>query len=282
MCWALVPRPACTSSKKPDPPLSGVAQGWIDLTGRVALVTGAASGIGRATAEALAVAGATAILLDRDEPAVLAAAEGMASQGLSVSGQAFDVASAEAWSQLRCWIAQNHGQVDILVNCAGIARFDRIDSDMFGDFREVFGVNVEGTLLGMTTALDFMRPVGRGAIVNVSSTAALKGNPAMASYGASKAAVVHFTRSAALELNRAGLDVRVNAVLPGFTETAMAQTVHDRFDDKLGGRENTLAVFSSGRPARASEIADLILFLVSDRASFISGSAIVIDRAQSA
>ena len=130
--------------------------------------------------------------------------------------------------------------------------------------------------------IDYMRPAGRGAIVNVSSTASLKGNPAMASYGASKAAIAHYTRSAALEANRAGLDIRINAVLPGFTETGMAQQVYDRFDDKLGGREETLRVFASGRPAQPAEIADLILFLVSGRASFISGSCYNIDRAQSA
>ena len=104
----------------------------------------------------------------------------------------------------------------------------------------------------------------------------------MASYGASKAAISHFTRSAALEANRAGSDIRVNAVLPGFTETAMAQAVYDQFDDKLGGRDKTLALFSSGRPAQPEEIANLVLFLASDRASFVSGSIISIDRAQGA
>ena len=127
-----------------------------------------------------------------------------------------------------------------------------------------------------------MRKAGKGAVVNIASTAALKGNPAMASYGASKSAIAHFTRSAACELNRAGLDVRVNAVMPGFTETKMAQAVYDRFDDKLGGRAATLNVFASGRPADPVEIANLVVFLASDRASFISGSVIAADRAQSA
>ena len=108
------------------------------------------------------------------------------------------------------------------------------------------------------------------------------GFPGWSHYGASKAAIVHFTRSAALELNRVGLDVRVNAVLPGFTDTGMAQQVYDRFDQRLGGREETMRVFTSGRPADPVEIANLILFLASDRASFISGSAVVVDRAQSA
>lgn len=255
---------------------------WIDLSGRVALVTGAAAGIGRATAEAIARAGATTILLDRDEAGVADAAAEIAKGGFEAIGRALDVACEADWAGLNDWIAATWGRIDILVNCAGIARFDRVDANMFSTYREVFAVNVEGALRGMALALDYMRPAGCGAIVNVSSTASLKGNPAMASYGASKAAIAHFTRSAALETNRAALDIRINAVLPGFTETGMAQQIHDRFDDRLGGRDETLRVFASGRPAQPSEIADLILFLVSDRASFISGSCYNIDRAQSA
>ena len=259
-----------------------MANSWIDLTGQVAIITGAAAGIGQATAQAIARAGATTILLDRDEAGVATAAAGIAGDGFKAVGRALDVASETDWAALSEWIAAEYDRIDVLVNCAGIARFDRVDGEMFATYREVFAVNVEGPLRGMALALDYMRPAGRGAIVNVSSTASLKGNPAMASYGASKAAIAHYTRSAALEANRAGLDIRINAVLPGFTETGMAQQVYDRFDDKLGGREETLRVFASGRPAQPAEIADLILFLVSGRASFISGSCYNIDRAQSA
>jgi NAD(P)-dependent dehydrogenase (short-subunit alcohol dehydrogenase family) len=259
-----------------------MAQDWIDLSGKVALVTGAAAGIGRAAAAAIARAGATTILLDRDETGVAEAAMQIAKDGFKGVGRALDVTSETDWAGLTDWIAAEYGHIDVLVNCAGIARFDRVDGEMFPSYREVFAVNVEGALRGMALALDYMRPAGRGAILNVASTAALKGNPAMASYGASKATIAHYTRSAALETNRAGLDIRINAVLPGFTETGMAQQVYDRFDDRLGGREETLRVFASGRPAQPAEIADLILFLVSDRASFISGACYNIDRAQSA
>jgi len=255
---------------------------WIDLTGQVALVTGSAAGIGRATASGLAERGASVVLLDRDGAGAEAAAEAIRSVGGQAEARAHDVTSAKEWDALAQWVAEKWGRLDILVNSAGIARFDRVDEEMFDNYREVFAVNVEGSLLGMTMALKFMRAARIGAIVNVSSTAALKGNPAMANYGASKAAIAHFTRSAALELNRAGLDVRVNAVMPGFTDTAMAQQVHDRFDDKLGGRDATMKVFSSGRAAEPEEIANMIIFLASGRASFVSGSVIAVDRAQSA
>ncbi|WP_298692867.1 SDR family NAD(P)-dependent oxidoreductase [uncultured Sphingomonas sp.] len=259
-----------------------MAAPWIDLTGRLALVTGAASGIGKAAAEAIAAAGASVVLLDRDEAKVSAAADAIGADGHRASGRVLDVADAAQWRALGAEVAAEHGRLDILVNAAGIARFDRIDAEMTPTYREVFAVNVEGTIHGMATALDVMRPAGRGAIVNIASTAGLKGNPGMASYGASKAAVIHLTRSAARELNLAGLDVRVNAVLPGFVESGMGDQVIDRFSDTMGGRDRMLSAFTSGRPGRPREIADLILFLVSDRASFMSGSAVVIDRAQSA
>lgn len=259
---------------------AGVTQNpWIDLTGQVALITGAASGIGKAAAEAIAAAGASVVLLDRNEAKVLAAAQGI---GPHAIGRALDVADEAQWQALGAWVATEFGRLDILVNAAGIARFDRVSPAMTPTYREVFAVNVDGTLFGMAMALEVMRPAGRGAIVNIASTAGLKGNPAMASYGASKAAVIHLTRSAALELNRAGLDVRVNAVLPGFVESGMGDQVIDRFSETMGGRDKMLSAFTSGRAGRPEEIADLILFLVSDRASFMSGSAVVIDRAQSA
>ncbi|MBV1686195.1 SDR family oxidoreductase [Novosphingobium sp. G106] len=262
--------------------MTGTSEGWIDLTGKLALVTGAAAGIGRASAMAMASAGAVTIVLDRDEHGAAQAANAIQAAGGRAIARQLDVTSEPAWHDLADWLEREWGRVDILVNCAGIARFDRVDEAMFETYREVFGVNVDGTLFGMTMALRFMRKTGQGAIVNISSTASLKGNPAMASYGASKAAVSHFTRSAALETNRAGLDIRINAVLPGFTDTAMAQAVHDRFDEKLGGHDKTLAIFSSGRAAQPEEIANLVLFLASERASFVSGSTISIDRAQGA
>jgi NAD(P)-dependent dehydrogenase (short-subunit alcohol dehydrogenase family) len=278
MCWASVHRQPSISLRKHE----GVNGPWIDLAGQVAAVTGAAAGIGRAAALALAERGATVVALDRDGVGAEATASAIIEVGGQAVGRLHDVTQQADWDTLGNFIQEQWGRLDILANCAGIARFDRVDDAIFDTYPEVFAVNVQGVLLGMATALRFMRAAGTGAIINISSTASLKGNPAMASYGASKAAVVHFTRSAALEANRAGLDIRINAVMPGFTETAMAQQVYDQFDDKLGGRDNTMKVFSSGRAAKPEEIADLIVYLASDRASFISGSAIAIDRAQSA
>jgi NAD(P)-dependent dehydrogenase (short-subunit alcohol dehydrogenase family) len=252
---------------------------WIDLSGRVAVVTGAASGIGRAAAIALAEAGATTIATDLETRADDTAAT-IAEFGASAHARTLDVTSQSNWKSLGDWIEGEFSQLDILVNSAGIALSDRV-GDSLETFRKTFAVNVDGTLMGMALALRFMRKAGRGAIINLASTASLRGNPTMASYGASKATVAHFTRSAALEIARAGHDIRINAVHPGLVDTAMAQQFYG-YLSKLGSPEDVVAYTTTGRPARPEEIANLIVFLASDRASFISGASINIDRAHSA
>ena len=269
-------RRASTSSKKPD-----VADRWIDLAGRVAAVTGAASGIGRAAALALAEAGATVIVLDRDMAGALATASAIEAASGVAHARALDVTDEVAWHDLREWIAGGPGRLDILVNSAGVALSDCVGDASLDTHRKTFAVNVEGTLLGMAAALHFMRKQGSGVIVNLSSTASLKANPIMASYGASKAAVAHFTRSAAMETARAGHDIRINAVHPGLIETPMAADLYGILA-KLGPPETVRSAVTTGRAGRPEEVADLIVFLASDRASYISGTSINIDRAASA
>jgi NAD(P)-dependent dehydrogenase (short-subunit alcohol dehydrogenase family) len=249
---------------------------WIDLSGQVAVVTGAASGIGRATCVALAGAGAKVVALDFD----LAGAQAVAAE-VGGSAHQLDVTCEAEWRTVADWIETEFGRLDILVNSAGIAISDSVGDASLANYRKTFAVNVEGTLLGMQVALVFMRKQGKGSIINLSSTASLKGNPIMASYGASKATVSHFTRSAALQNARTPNDIRINAVLPGLVETAMASDFYDIFE-KVGSPDQVRSAFTTGRAARAEEIADVILFLASDRASFISGASIAVDRAASA
>lgn len=254
---------------------------WIDLSGQVAVVTGAASGIGRAAANALADAGAKVVLLDRDEAGCRSVAEGITAAGGTADVRSLDVTSETQWQAIEQWIASEFGRLDILVNSAGVALSDRVGDDTLEVHRKTFAVNVEGTLLGMAAALRFMRRQGKGAIINLSSTAALRSNPTMASYGASKAAVAHFTRSAALESIRAGHDIRINAIHPGLIETSMASDFYSIFE-KVGSADAVRTAMTTGRAGRPEEVADLILFLASDRASFIAGASINIDRAASA
>ncbi|MGA9223299.1 MAG: SDR family oxidoreductase [Pseudomonas graminis] len=249
---------------------------WIDLSGQVALVTGAASGIGRACAIALAEVGARVLAVDLD----LAGAEETASI-VGGSARQLDVTNAEEWQAVAKWIEAEAGRLDILVNSAGVALKDSVGDASLDIYQKSFAINVEGTLLGMAVALDFMRRQGKGAIINLSSTASLRGNTLMASYGASKAAVAHFTRSAAMENIRAGHDIRINAVLPGLIQTQMADDLYQIYD-KIGSPEAVRKAITVDRAGRPEEVADLIVFLASDRASYIAGSSIVIDRAANA
>jgi NAD(P)-dependent dehydrogenase (short-subunit alcohol dehydrogenase family) len=259
----------------------GSGKSWIDLAGQIALVTGAASGIGRAAALALASAGAIIVATDLDAEAAQATAATIAERGGEARGCALDVTSERDWSEVAAWIKQRWSRLDILVNSAGVALSDRVGDAALDTYHRTFAINVEGSLLGMTTALRFMREVGKGVILNVSSTAALKGNPIMASYGASKAAIAHFTRSAALENIRAGHDIRINSIHPGLIDTPMSEDFY-RIFSKVGPPEAVVAMTTTGRAGRPDEVGDLILYLASERASFISGAAIVIDRAASA
>jgi NAD(P)-dependent dehydrogenase (short-subunit alcohol dehydrogenase family) len=249
---------------------------WIDLTGKISVVTGGASGIGQAVAHALSGAGAQVILLDRD----LAGAQAVAADVQGVA-RALDVTNEADWQAVAAWIDAEFGRLDILVNSAGVSLKDSVGDADLDIYHKTFAINVEGTLLGMQVALRFMRKQGKGVIVNLSSTASLRGNSLMASYGASKAAVAHFTRSAAIENARAGHDIRINAVHPGLIETPMADELC-RIYERIGSPEAVRSAVTINRAGRPEEVADLILFLASDRASYISGTSIVIDGAVNA
>ena len=253
-----------------------MSNGWIDLSGQVAVVTGAAAGIGQATARALAGAGAKVIALDLD----LAGAQAVAAE-LNGAARALDVTNDADWKAIADWIESEFGRLDILVNSAGVALKDSVGDADLSIYKKTFAINVEGSLLGMEVALGFMRKQGSGAIINLSSTAALRGNSLMASYGASKAAIAHFTRSAAVETARAGHNIRINAVHPGLIETQMAEDLYKIYE-KIGSPDAVRSAITIQRPGRPEEVADLILFLSSDRASYISGSSIVIDGAVNA
>ena len=244
-----------------------------DLAGRVAVVTGAASGIGRATAHALATAGAAVVAADLDEGGGIAAAESIADAGGTARFVACDVAVEDDVEAAVRTALETFGRLDVLVNNAGVGGPTLpVHAQPSAEWRRVFEVNVHGTFYGVRHALPVMVAAGRGAIVNVASVAGLNGFAAHAAYAASKHAVVGLTRSAALDVARSG--VRVNAVCPGFTETPMVADGLDALGltaEQLAGR------VPMQRFALADEVAQAILYLCSDVAAYVTGQTLVID-----
>lgn len=249
-----------------------------ELTGRVALVTGASRGIGAAAARALAAAGALVAVTDLHSPDAIAAEIG----GLS---RAQDVTSEDDWSAVMDWLANDAGGLDILVNNAGIFMMKALVDTSLEEWRRLHAVNVEGVFLGTRAAIPLLAArasnwAGGTAIVNLSSMAGLVGSPRIAAYNASKGAVRLFTKGAAMELAPSG--IRVNSVHPGVIETAMGQEVIDGFSALagLGANEGRAMVDQStplGRMGQPGNVADAIVFLASDRAAYMTGAEIVID-----
>ena len=245
--------------------------------GKVALVTGAAGGIGRATAERLAQEGAAVLLADLPGSALEAAAESVRAGGARAVAAAADVSREAEFQALVERAERDLGGLDLLVNNAGIEGVVApLESYPLDVFDRVLAVNVRGVFLGLRFAGPALRRRGGGAIVNLASVAGVTGDPNLSAYVASKHAVIGLTRSAALAF---GANVRVNAVCPSPVETRMMRSL----EAGMGGAQPELVRkwvterIPAGRYAEPAEIAALIAFLGSDEARFINGSVYTID-----
>lgn len=243
----------------------------MNLDGKVAIVTGAAGGIGASTARMLAEAGALVVLTDRNQATGDEVARAI---GPAACFVAHDVANVCDWKTVLAVAEDRFGPVSILVNNAGIATAPCSLEEMAeADYRQTIEVNQLSCFLGMKTVVSSMRQAGGGAIVNVSSVAGLKAERGSIAYTASKFAVTGMTKVAALDLAKDG--IRVNSVHPGLVDTPMVRPE--------GGPEAFAPIlqFAAGlpipRPGRPEEIAGLIVFLASDSASFMTGGAYLAD-----
>ncbi len=241
------------------------------LAGKTALITGAASGIGRATAALFHAEGAKVAATDRNE-AGLEEAKAFADLVL-----AQDVADEVRWRQVVDIVVAAFGRLDILVNSAGIALKGNIETATLDDWRKTHAVNVEGTFLGCREAIRAMKETGGGSIVNLSSVAGIIGDAQSAAYCASKGAVRLLTKSAALHCGRAGYNIRLNSVHPSFADTAMVRELIASSKTPERTREGLARAAPLGRLGRAEEIAAAILYLASDESSFTTGAEIVVD-----
>jgi len=234
-----------------------------DLQGRIALVTGASQGIGRACALQLAKAGATVALAARNEAKLAEVAEEIANAGGQAVPFALDVASEESIKAGSKAVIEMFGKVEILVNNAGITRDDLMMRMKRTDWDDVLGTNLTGAFL-LTQAL--LRPMMKnrwGRIVNITSVVGRTGQEGQVNYAASKAGLIGFTRSLAREVASRG--ITVNAVAPGYIETPMTAVL----DEKL--RAAMIGQIPLGRPGTDKDIAQSVAFLASDAAAYITG-----------
>lgn len=249
------------------------------LSGKVALVTGAASGIGAAAARRLARDGAKVLLTDRDLAGEDIAAS-IAAQGGQVAFRLHDVTSQSDWAAAVEHAVQDFGRLDILVNNAGIAggRHELMDHS-YDEWRQILSVNLDGVFLGLRHAGPRIAASnaggGGGSVINISSILGKVGMNGAAAYCASKGGVTLLTKAAALEW--APLGIRVNSVHPGFIDTPLVSNALAARDDGNEMRVALMGAHPIGRFGQPREIGDVIAFLASDEASFITGAELVVD-----
>ena len=236
------------------------------LDGRVAVVTGAARGIGFEMARTFAAEGASVVLGDLDADAVAAAAQTLTDGGFAATAVACDVTDPDQMQNLGSVSQKTFGAMDVWVNNAGITRDATIRKMSLDDFRAVIDVHLQGAWLGTQVASIAMREAGRGSIVNISSISGKVGLVGQTNYSAAKAGMVGLTKAAAKEL--AHLGVRVNAIAPGVVNTDMIRALRP---DIL---EAKLKEVPMGRGAEPAEIASVALFLASDMSSYMTGTVL--------
>ncbi len=244
------------------------------LRGRVALVTGAASGIGQATAQLLAGMGARVVASDIDADRGVATVTALSDAGHDAVFVAADVTDDEAVAALVASATDTYGRLDCAANCAGVGGGHATTHEYPDDrWDEIMAINLRGTWLAMRREIEAMLEQGDGGtIVNVSSTLGVRGSPFASPYSASKHGVLGLTRTAAIEYAPAG--IRVNAVCPGAIDTPIMDETFERFP---GFRESLIGFVPMGRLGRPAEVASAIAWLSSDAASFVTGESLAIE-----
>jgi 3(or 17)beta-hydroxysteroid dehydrogenase len=251
------------------------------LTGKIALITGAASGIGKATAVLFASEGAKVAVTDIDKEGADATASQISTQGGVAEAYHLNVTLEANWQQIISEVATLWGKLDILVNNAGISFGKPITEMSLDEWRRVLTINLESVFLGTRQVAQTMRKNGGGSIVNVASASGIKASAGASAYCASKAAVQMFTKVAALEYAEA--NIRVNSVSPSGVVTPMWESMEfwQTLKEQTGSEEEALQALSQGVPlkrfAKSEEIAQAILYLASNESAFVTATDLVID-----
>ncbi|TAM09760.1 MAG: glucose 1-dehydrogenase [Nevskiaceae bacterium] len=255
------------------------------LTGKCALITGGARGLGLAHGKRLAEYGAKVMLTDLDAAAVTAAAAELKKAGLDVHALRQDVTDEAGWDATLQATVAALGGLNVLVNNAGIAFFGDVETCSYDNWRKTQAVNLDAVFLGTRAAVRHMKDHGGGSIINISSIEGIIGDPNLAAYNASKGGVRLLTKSAALHCARQHYGIRVNSVHPGYVLTDMVKGALATLPaDAAAAAAEDLKTNKTpmGRFGTAHEIAELVAFLASDESSYSTGSEFVADGGYSA
>jgi 3-oxoacyl-[acyl-carrier protein] reductase len=241
----------------------------IDLKDRVAIVTGATRGIGFGIAQALASSGAKVSIVGTNQERLNYAIDSLSQVGANVDGYICNVSVTDEVENTVNAVLSKSGQIDILVNCAGITRDVPLGAMKDEQWDDVIAINLRGPFLFTRACSKPMRRARKGRIVNITSIVGMMGNKGQANYSASKAGLIGFTRTAAKEL--AGKNITVNAIAPGFIDTEMTKVLPEVLKNEMLKR-TPLARFG-----QVDDVANAVLFFVSDEASFITGQILTVD-----
>lgn len=248
-----------------------------DMAGRVAIVTGGSDGIGLATAAMLVRRGAKVVICGRRQEQLDIARAHIESEGGTVEAVQLDVTDFPAFEALIQDVAARHGRLDMLVNNAMSVHYAPISKLTLDHWRKDFAVNAEAVFIGTKAAMAVMAGQGKGSIVNISSTTGIRAMANYSSYSASKAALIQFTAVAAMEGALKG--IRVNAIVPGQVNTAATADFAIKAPELAA---KTAGAIPMGRGGEPDELAEAIVFMLSDAASYITGVALPVDGGKSA
>ncbi|MEN1680720.1 MAG: 3-oxoacyl-[acyl-carrier-protein] reductase [Planctomycetota bacterium] len=247
----------------------------VDLSGKTALVTGASRGIGRSIALALGASGAKVACVARNQEKLEAVAEEIRSTGGEATVYTCDATNTEEVNKTVEAVVEGWGQLDILVNNAGITRDTLLPRMTDEDWDQVIAANLRSVFLFTRAAAQPMVRSKSGRIINLSSISGIIGNPGQANYSASKAAIIGFTQTVAKELGSKRRKITVNAICPGFIHSDMTDVLMEAGGDAFAEAVKTRVPLQ--RLGEPEEVADLVLYLASESASYLTGQAIVLD-----
>ena len=242
------------------------------VNGKIVLITGAAMGMGRTHSELLAAEGATVIVTDMNASEGQATVDSIISNGGKAEFLPLNVTVKAEWNSVVEQVVAKHGQIDVLVNNAGILVLTSLEDTTEDQWDKTFDINIKGVFFGTQAVLPAMKKAGAGSIVNISSIYGLVGAPMSAAYQATKGAVRLFTKATAVEY--AEHKIRVNSVHPGVIDTPMTK---DLLHGDAETRQAILGTTILNRPAQPKEVSYAVLHLASDDSSFMTGSEMVVD-----